>query len=336
MPIDSEYSLPNNELVWSLSPLEYYGLVEVVNLNYLDEWRKEIEELFHDFDFQNTCFVVVGSDGRLEKHIQSRTEIVIFTRERLPIGFQQIKQRLLTASMPVEFGWKDKVDLKDPSKKDLPFSSVYDNPQFIFPDRIINSVLLVGNEELYFEIRRKVIEEIVNNPKIIRVLKKQFRSHRSAMLKGKYRGLVVFDLEGYVQFYDEEEGKWRFGFKSAHLRAFQRFMLMLLSSYIKSKEGEVDFHSLSLEFPLNPIKQYEWFIRKGFLSRTYRDLSGKEIKSEDVIEAYQWFLREYHRVQETYKDQEPPRKGVSVQFNREDFLKHHSCLKAFLYHRSRR
>ena len=312
-------------LVWKLSPREYHGLVETVNQNYHEELKEFLLGAFPELDFTTLCFVVVGSDGRLERHPQSKTEIVIFTRDEFPLSFKEIKERLRESNIHFEFNKKDEMDIKDIRKKDLLFSSVYGNPHLIYPDRIINATLIVGDKNLFKEVRTHVLTEVATNKRVWERLRSQFRFHRQVARTGIAQHREVFDRDKNVQFYDETPQNFRVGFKTAHLRAFQRFMLVIVGKMLRngSKPEEI-----ALTLPSNPIKQIIWLKEHGVLSNTSekRDFN---LELEEIIEAYKWFLREYHKIQETYKRERQP---IVLKFDKEEFQQYDRILMKFFYH----
>ncbi len=317
------------ELVWKLPPRDYYGLVEVVNENYHEELREYIENLFPNMNYEKMCFVVVGSDGRMERHVQSKTEIVIYTEGKLPLESYEIKQKLSDLNVHIEFGYDGRIDVKDVSRRDLPMVSVYDNPQILFPDRVINAFLILGNNNLFYKVRERAIRELVEDKKVYKVLHNQFMAHRRAFTTGLYRHLRIFDTDYNLQFYDETPNQLRFGFKAAHLRTFQRFTLMLLRSYLRTFNRSVS--NIAYEFPANPIDQLYWLVNNNALRESYK-YREESVTYKEVVEAYQWFMREYHRIQEEYKNK---RYLIKKPFKKEEFNQWHRALKVFFYHRSK-
>src|SRR5437868_15522377 len=59
-----------------LSPQEYVGLVDAINRNTITDLQCDLADF--PANYSSMCFTVTGSDGKLERHLQSRTELVIF------------------------------------------------------------------------------------------------------------------------------------------------------------------------------------------------------------------------------------------------------------------
>src|SRR6266516_6458312 len=59
-----------------LSPQEYVGLMDAINRNTIADLKGDLVDF--PANYASLCFTVTGSDGKLERHPQSRTELVIF------------------------------------------------------------------------------------------------------------------------------------------------------------------------------------------------------------------------------------------------------------------
>ena len=72
---------------YNLRGFEYGGLLETIGVN----WRNELKERLTDALFDDEllrgkqyCFITPGSDGKKERHPQSKTELILLLRQKDP------------------------------------------------------------------------------------------------------------------------------------------------------------------------------------------------------------------------------------------------------------
>lgn len=275
--------------IYKLSPIEYRGCLDNLNTIYISECREIIKPLENILKSCDVCAIAVGSDGKMERHPQSITELVYIQGEDCDNFF--------TPSLVVnEFNQRTKKNYKnvfDTGNDCLPsvmkigcdtLSFALYNPRLIFPDRVLNSTFVMGNYNVFLEARKRVATEMAFTPglsgKIHKELKNQLKNYRINTSTGTSRGLVCFDNK--FQYYDEKENIGRFGFKHSFLRLTQRFLDIKTQENIR--DGKIQIDEIN-KLPVNTVDRIEYFGIDQYLS-----------------EAYIWFLQQYHHVQEEYKD----------------------------------
>lgn len=279
---------------YRLQPLKYGVYLEAItNSKYLDKTRQKLLPIKNFLEENNICAVVVGSDGKSERHPQSKTEIVyiqdqsssqtITTEEITDVytkttGFDYVKVFGTDIdSIP------EKVDL---GKRVISFA--FGDAKRIFPDRVLNSILVIGSAEIHQKARRMVLEELGSGGQLSSVIKKELKrqrkEHYKTCLTGSSRGKVCFNHNG--QFYDESKHPGRFGFKHGFIRLIQRDLDLRTQEMIVRGTWSIN---RAIELPSSTTG------RISFLDY-----------SKDTAEAFLWFLQRYHSVQEEYKNRRIP------------------------------
>lgn len=317
------------------APREYWNTVKELN-------KFELREIGRDFagvpiDPRTTCIVVVGSDGKLERHAQSRTEIVVLHRPSSKLAQErdmiEIPQRIVD--------WYNRVHPKegehyeesfDLSLSDVPEIKILNDAQLplayasphlmevpprIFPDRVLNTVILTPQaSRVYFDARRQVILEMASfdhQAGYIRTkMKQQLKEYRRAAQTGEYRGQSVFRVDDSVltEIYDEAPDSRATGFKVPFLRTVQRYMDLLTTRLVL--DSSLDLNTVVCGLPMSTIDRLKFFRRHDLFPE------GNPAEQIDtVIDAYAWFLQAYHFVQEGYKH---TRALAEISFSGEQFL----------------
>ena len=271
---------------------EYWGLVQIVNQHTIEQYRDFLAT--HTTDL-NQAIVLVGSDGKRERHSQSRTEFVILTEKQdLSRTSQVLTNKLLSKEFPIhyELGPDGFIEVKCLADE-MPLSYAYADPNRVYPDRTLNITRVAGNSDITHKARRIALEEMSLNSQISgRIqerMKEQLRQYRQTMKTGSYRNVPVFSVEHAVQYYDEH-APLRFGFKMGFLRAVQRKLDLITANMVR--EGSSSIDALAQVFPVTTVDRIGFFARYGIIPHNLED---------PLCEAYLWFLREYHRAQESYK-----------------------------------
>ncbi|HEX8923255.1 MAG TPA: hypothetical protein VF828_00795, partial [Patescibacteria group bacterium] len=197
--------------------------------------------------------------------------------------------------------------------KDI-LSYAYNNPEAIYPDRALNSKLLLGSKGLYFLTRQQVLTEFsMFFPQSKRIYNKsvdQLKDYRKALITGSYRNRMVFDETRGIQYYDENIDKLRVGFKIPALRPEQRKLDLMTMTFIRKIKDQnlldETVENLGENLPTNTLDRMDYFLKTKVDSGR---LSAFKY-------AYSWAEREYHKVQEAYKNS---RVLAETSFDREEF-----------------
>lgn len=148
-----------------LTPFKYMDCLSDLNGKYLSEIRATLEPISNFLNDYHACAVVVGSDGKKEKGVKSGTEIVYIQDE-------QSNKKLFSQSLVDEFEKTSQLKYSDiffVDKNSLPrvlknnediLSFVDKNSKIIYPDRILNSILICGQQLIHNKARQNVLIEM--------------------------------------------------------------------------------------------------------------------------------------------------------------------------------
>jgi hypothetical protein len=308
--------------LFDLAPEEYYGCVYTINENR----RLTLAEKFDGvpLDLRTHAIILTGSDGKSERHTQSKTEMTILTTNT---------EGNPAASMANWYKNKYGADFNErfdvsptglPEVKVVPgdaesspsLAYAYGDRNLVYPDRVLNSQLLLGNESILSSAKRQVLAGITADDEAGRRIRKEIESQGRAATKGltsgEYRHATIFFLEPPQQYYDEDRQHYSVGFKLAGLRPVQRMIDLLTIRAIRSKGLAIED---AISFPTNTVARVEALSERGLAP-----------DASKLIPAYQWFLQQYHVAQDHYK---ATRSGVKVPFNKDDFLTHRDAVVDF-------
>lgn len=306
-----------------LNPFEYQGLLMTINSNYQEELRRSLSPLLKR-KLIGICLILPGSDGKQERHCQSKTEIVILAAEGdsalkiRDILVKLLKERSFSFEGDIYTGLPEIKLLLD--NQDNYLSYAYGDLNLVYPDRVIHSTLFLGDKILHQRAKLKALEEL-KDQKIKKKLIEQLRSYRRAIETGFYRHQQIFNGEKGVQYYEEnDEFKLlRLGFKSAFLRAVQRKLdLLTRKGLIFNRELEEKIKNRYLSGLSNTLERIEFLSALGLIPQEM---------AIPLIEAYYWFLQRYHEAQDQYKK---TRQLVELPFDLEIFNKHQKTILDFL------
>lgn len=300
---------------YSFSPREYWGLLETITLNR----AQELQNIFSDFHLSShACLAVVGSDGKRERHPQSKTEVVIWQSQPdhqppdLPKWYEQSFDRPYSDSFD---SGKKGCEVKTLSEP-VPLSYAFGDEDLVYPDRVLNAHPILGNQDIYYAGRRRVLAEMTDDTetgkRIREHLKQQRATYKQALTSYVYRNQPVFSLDPPAQFYNGEGGV--FGFKIPVLRLVQRCLDTVTVKAIRT--GLLDIGTASVQLPTPTIERLDYFMKLGVLP-----------EDGEVSLAYLWFLKQYHCAQELY--QQAGRK-VELEFDLETYNNHIRSLLSFM------
>lgn len=304
---------------FALDPLEYAGLVSTVNQSthefYSRLFSSDVKLL------RGECIIVVGSDGKNERHAQSRTEFELI----LPWpDNQEVRDhimRVLYANQKhihLELGPKKRIEVKVLTDA-MPVSYAFGDSQRVYPDRLFNSALILGSVATHLAIREKVLAEMTAPTELGRrirdKLKDQLSEHCRAIKTGTFRKILNFDPNTGTQFYQEEEAM-QTGFKPAYIRAIQRKFDILTVLAIQKRE--LDASDVLGNLSTTTHEKFDFFVQRGLL---------KPELAEKTAQAYMWFLQQYHHIQEHYKTEQCP---VMLPVRRQVFTHYAGIVQRFL------
>lgn len=296
----------------------YSIVLAYLNQQYLDEARSLLEYVPLTKD---QCLILVGSDGKKERHAQSKTDVVIVQRpnsENLtPNGFMDWFDKTHSSTFVGTFDLvlDESPEVKVIGQDGILVSSVYPDKfkggnRRIYPDRTLNALFVTGNEDVYKEARRQVLEEMTKDGKtaghIRRELVKQVKTNREVMKTGLFRERATFTVDPPIQYYDEDEYKFTTGFKIGFLRTVQRFLD--IATVVAIRQGFMSVDDAAVGLPTSTVERIRFLDEKG--------LFRASISCEGVINAYLWFLQQYHFAQEQYKRTRVP---IELPFNSSEF-----------------
>jgi len=300
---------------YSLSEDEYWGLLKTITANWQGRIRRDLTALSCLELLQKNCFcfALPGSDGKRERHPQSKTELILLLERKDPLLMERAKREV----GEIKREGLGSLEVKIVGKEGGPLSFYDNQPQHVYPDRVLNSCFLMGDYDLYVEARRQVLEEMKER-KVKKKMKDQLRQHKKAIETGFYRGRVVFsEKEGRQYYFESPDPKeLRFGFKISFLRAVQRKLDLLTSNLA---ENENDLGLLAESLPSNTVERISFFAKRGLIPEDFASRLQK---------AYLWFLENYHCAQEAFL-RSGRRQVVAVPFDKDRFLIEKETVMAF-------
>jgi len=314
----------NRELldVYGMQLDEYSGLLTCVNENYLRSTRRVLAPMCTELD--RLCpysLITVGSDGKKERHPQSKTEIVyVFEKQEMAPRAQDIAQIFRrTTGNTYFYETSEGQPMVVCLDQETPLSYAFNNSRLVYPDRVLNSVLVLGDENIHLKSRLKVLEEMIGpeSGKIRREMRQQRNEYGKACRTATYRAVSLFDPDTGVQYYDEDRKSYALGFKTSFLRLMQRTLDLLVNDGIK-KYG-INIRQIK-EMPTSTVDRIKYLQKIGWIESGNQEVAAAQ-------ESYLWFLREYHKAQEAYKNRGS---GVNVPYNLSEFHKHRLSMFGFV------
>jgi len=299
LPASEQESLCYEEF----EPWEYFGLLAVTNENHQKMLREGLREFGAGMP-DDVAIITVGSDGKMERHAQSKTELVLISGRDYGVELRQSFREYCGSYLPaddIEYAY-DGLPGYFCLDSNTPFSYVYGDRRLVYPDFVLNSQLIIGDDAIWILARQRVLDEFTEShlgKSVKGVVRKQLTHHRKVMREGGDNAGVCWSLSEDLQFYDEE--KHVFGFKSGPIRAVQRKMDLLTLSAVPLQADDL---------PTKTVDRIAYFSHMGLIDPQL---------GEDLAVAYLWFLQKYHQVQEVYKMTRQP---ASHQFCQEDFTRH--------------
>lgn len=306
----------NNSYNYQLAPGKYAEYLSESNERYLLENKTILEPISDLLDYYDTCAVVVGSDGKKEKGIKVDTEVVFIQSEKsdrkLYPQYLADEFEKLTGNKYSDVFFIDKNLLPRIMKVgDNTLSFVDQNPSVVYPDRILNSILVCGQQMVYNQARQTVAIEMGLTPclsgKIREYIKNQIREYLKVCQSGISRGAICFDFEKKCQYFDQKDGNIRrYGFKHGYIRLVQRKLDLKIQTMIRDRQIGVEKIN---NLPTNTFEKIDYLCPN----------------QKPLIESYLWFLQNYHDIQKKYEEEkvlvEKEYDGYSFDINSEIILR---------------
>ncbi len=275
-----------------LTPDKYAECLAESNKRYLLENRVILEPISDFLDYYDTCAIVVGSDGKKEKGVKVDTEIVFIQSDKsdkklfpqyLVDEFEKITGNKY---QDVFFTGKDSFPKIMKINEDT-LSFVNQDSNMVYPDRVLNSILICGQQMIYDQARQTVAIEMGLTPglsgKIREGIKNQIREYLKVCQSGISRGQVCFDFEKKCQYFDQKNGNiQRYGFKHGYIRLVQRKLDLKIQTMIR--DHQIDVEKVD-NLPTNTFEKIDYLC------------PGQR----SIIESYLWFLQNYHDIQKEYE-----------------------------------
>jgi hypothetical protein len=303
---------------YTTSDLEYFWTyVQKLNRNRRARLREELtSEISLDKD---AAIVLVGSDGKGERQFQSKSDLVFlgmsnFDPDLAKYFYDCLRRQKLMDSIE---------EYKDLSKGiylldgEIPLSYVTGNKSAVYPDYLLHSRMICGDDKLHNQVRHEVVREMTGNNELGRRIREKMRDQlnlqRGAISQGIYREGVLFDDQ--FQYYSETQ-PFSYGFKFPFLRTIQRRLDFTLISIVNDIGiGNFDVAN----YPTATVDRIKYFIEQGVM-----DLE----QGMHIREAYLWFLQRYHEIQNNYLKAQEPTKLV---YDKEKFKYYSELVKQFSF-----
>lgn len=266
---------------------KYADYLERSNKVSLEKTKQLLLPLREWLEENQAIAVVTGSDGRGEKGYRSKTEVV-FIQDENP---KRIVTPTEVSQFFIEKNGKDFSEVFDTCLSKGPIilkigrdklSMVDNDSNRIYPDRVLCSKLVIGDEEIHKKAKEVTLIESSLTKGLSGKIRKALRSQRGDYLKtcqtGVSRNQRCFDEQ---QQYYRDDQKGVYGFKHGFIRLVQRDIDLRIQGLVRDQVISV---------------QEAIVIPNGTVDRLTYLLEN----SENIIEAYLWFLQNYHNIQRNY------------------------------------
>lgn len=296
---------------------EFWNYVQRLNRNRRTRLRTLLTEDVRLSDSQ--AIILVGSDGKGERQFQSKSDMVFlgvngFDQEIINYVYAKLDNEGIGNTIETPTNISNAICLLNSQG---PLSYVRGNLNSVYPDYLLHSRIIAGEENLHQTIRLKIIEEMIAENKlgnrIREKMKAQLNMQRKVMKSGIYREAVLFDKKS--QYYSEQTPQG-FGFKIPFLRAVQRRLDFALIDFVDP--AKIDMFDIE-NYPSATVDRIGYFVEKGVIPAK----EGKEVR-----EAYLWFLQRYHEIQNFYLHMQTP---IKVDYDRDKFQHYSEIVRKFSF-----
>lgn len=250
---------------------------------------------------------LTGSDARLENSVFSTAEFVLYHYEA---NLSNLKAILNGYLSNLEDGsikildpegnvlYEDNEKAENPFDPDLEskvvtqpgiytttFMAGFTTKTIISPNRVLDFRMLIGDESLVVDAKKRLIEDIKGSKKTIKThLKQHFNNYYDCTFCGEqeYYGKFIrhFDIEGGVAYCNP--AKSQTSFKYGPLRLVQFSLVRRIVREIKA--NKLVLEQLS-KMPCNTAERISWLEEQGFIGNS------------ELSDHYNFFLAQYHKAQ---------------------------------------
>ncbi len=259
-------------------------------------YNKTIHELLSErlADLFTNCddyvFLITGSDARFEKGPMSPVELILVKNSKnghYP-SMYKLNHKLKRSK---------KFDTLETKIIGRDMLSYYQNdPERVFPSRMIDSKLLCGRLKLYNQTVNNLLSELTDKDikkrinKKLKGRKKEYKkSTEIGMNKFRGKNKIHYDLESGIAIFDPNKGQG--SFKYGPLRYIQTELTRNVIKHLNQNKTK----SFIKNYPSSTVERLEYFKEEGLVSIPDTDLI-------EVQDNYQYFLWMYHLSEEAYQD----------------------------------
>lgn len=210
----------------------------------------------HLNEYANIALLRVGSGGRFEGAGLGDSEFVLLTKDSMREGwqpppdgefgtrvypaayFETLKETAGSDIVGVGLTPYMKVTLEHKRLDGPDQLSYYPGNETPYPGRILEGEYVAGNEDLVTEARRRVFSEIMNDPKIIKGLKKDLKVYKKVCQTGLSRNVPQFDRDKNEIYFNPPARQY--GLKYGLLRYTQTALSIELFELFERKQFTVE------------------------------------------------------------------------------------------------
>ena len=221
----------------------------------LDTLRQLAGHFAHLNQFANIALLRMGSGGRFEGAALGETEFVLLTKDSMgdgwialdedddgprlypPAFFEQLVSTSSSDIMGVGLTPYMKVSLEHKRLDGPAQLSYYEDVPTPFPGRILEGEFVAGNRDLDIEARRRVFEEILTDPQIVRGMKQDLKNYKKVCESGLSRKIPQFDPDTNTLFFDPENRQH--GLKYGLMRYVQTILSIQLFELFQRKGYDI-------------------------------------------------------------------------------------------------
>lgn len=246
------------------------------------------------------CISAVGSDGRLEKGLDSRLELQILHKDLNPHVVREIDlmlREIQVSGQPMMEDSETEVKLLGSD----PVGYAFSNRSVPCPARLLDSFALFGNPDLHREAKALLVQELAGKEgkKFLTRLKGRKKVFKNVMERGtqcwKGQEITHYDLEGGVSHFttvsDLEGNDVQVrGFKHGPLRYVQGVIEQNLVVFVRAMLGKGDSMGAAMvlnEMPTPTVEKLEYLQDVGVLTVSPQAIS-------EACDCYLRFLQLYH------------------------------------------
>ncbi len=249
---------------------------------------------------EQICISAVGSDGRLEKGLDSKLEVQIIHKELNPAVVMEIDMML----REIEVGGQPLLSESESEIKLIGTDSIayaFSNRCIPSPARLMDSLVLFGNPAIQVEAKAALVQELdgKEGKRLLKKLRERKKTFKGVMERGSqnWKGMPIthYDLErGTSYFNDCSDGNGDCvqvrGFKHGPLRYVQGVIEQNMATFVRSMLARGDASGATMvlaEMPTPTVEKLEYL----------KDIGVATISPEGISEAadcYLRFLQLYH------------------------------------------